>query len=136
MEDRLIQIIQGRHLVTWKERDGLNGVACGDLKMVFQHNDEIVIISELDMNYLHEQGISEYLTEYDKGYGYMPYGYSVDIKAYHRFMHDMQEINGDTVHGAFKDVIGALANSGVGVDKEVRLQLEYLYEKIGEILKK
>ena len=136
-DDRLIQIMRERHLATWKSDGDLRGVCCADLKLVFQHNDEIVVISELDTSCLNEQSISEYLADYDNGNGYTPYGDFVDVYAYRRFMHDMKEINcGDTPQGVFKDIISALADSGVNVDQEVARELEYIYEEIGKILKK
>ena len=137
MEDRLVQIIKEKHLVTWKERDNLRGVCCADLKLVFQHNDDITIVSELEECYLHDQPISEYLADYDKGEGFLPYGDCVTFEAYMQFLKDMQEINGsDSPHGVVKDVIHAMAHSGVNVDKELRRQLEYLSEEIGKILNK
>ena len=136
MEDRLVQIIKEKHLVTWKERDNLHGVAAAEIKLVFQRDDDITIVSELEECYLHDQPISEYLSSYDKGEGFLPYGDSVTFEAYFQFLKDMQEINGDSVHGTFKDVIHALAHSGVNVDKELRRELEYFYEEIGKILNK
>ena len=137
MEDRLVQIIKEKHLVTWKERDNLRGVAAAEIKLVFQHGDDIAIVSELEECYLHDQPISEYLSSYDKGEGFLPYGDCVTFEAYMQFLKDMQEINGsDSPHGVVKDVIHALAHSGVNVDKELRRQLEYLYEEIGKILNK
>ena len=137
MEDRLVQIIKEKHLVTWKERDNLRGVAAAEIKLVFQHGDDIAIVSELEECYLHDQPISEYLASYDKGEGFLPYGDCVTFEAYMQFLKDMQEINGsDSPHGVVKDVIHALAHSGVNVDKELRRQLEYLYEEIGKILNK
>ena len=137
MEDRLVQIIKEKHLVTWKERDNLHGVAAAEIKLVFQRDDDITIVSELEECYLHDQPISEYLSSYDNGEGYLPYGDCVTFEAYMQFLKDMQEINGgDTPHGVFKDVIHALAHSGVNVDKELRRQLEYLFECISKILNK
>ena len=137
MEDRLVQIIKENHLVTWKERDNLRGVSAAEIKLVFQHGDDIAIVSELEECYLHDQPISEYLSSYDNGEGFLPYGDSVTFEAYMQFLKDMQEINGsDSPHGVVKDVIHALAHSGVNVDKELRRELEYLYEEIGKILNK
>ena len=72
MEDRLVQVIKEKHLLTWKDGDD-TGVGIGEYKLIFQHGNEIVIISELNEEGVTDQTIDEFMQDYDNGEGYHPH---------------------------------------------------------------
>lgn len=133
MEDRLVQVIKEKHLLTWKDGDD-TGVGVGEYKMIFQHGNEIVIMSELNECGLREQTISEFMEEYEKDEGYRPHDDFVSWEEYKKFIEGMENIYGEGAHGTFKDVIHSLADGGVRIHRDLRSELEYIYEDIGKIL--
>ena len=133
MEDRLVQVIKEKHLLTWKDGDD-TGVGVGEYKMIFQHGNEIVIISELNEEGVTDQTVDEFMQDYDKGEGYHPHDDYVSWDEYKKFMQGMENIYGEGIHETFKQVIHAMAECGASIHKDIRRELEYIYEDIGKIL--
>ena len=133
MEDRLVQIIKEKHLLTWKDGED-TGVGVGEYKLVFQHDDDIVIISELNSAGITDQTVSEFMNDYDKGEGYSPYDGMVSWEKYNEFLKGMENIYGEGTHETFKQVIHAMAEGGVTVDRSIRCELEDIYNDIRKIL--
>ena len=134
MESRLVQIIKEKHVLTWED-DGNMGVAAGELKLVFQHGDKIVIISELNESSM-DDSVEDYMENYEKGEGYRPHDSFISEEEYYKFMDGMEKIYGEGVHSTFMDVITSLADGGAVVHKDIRRELEIIHEAIGRILQR
>ena len=133
MEDRLVQVIKGRHLLTWKDGEDF-GVGVGEYKLIFQHGNEIVIMSELDEDGITDQTVEEFMQSYDKGGGYRPHANYISWDEYKMFMNGMENIYREGVHEAFKNVIHSMAKTGVTIHKDIRRELEEIYTDIKRIL--
>jgi hypothetical protein len=134
MEDRLVQIIKEKHILTWED-NGNTGVAAGELKLVFQHGDEIVILSELNESSM-DDSVEHYMESYEKDDYYRQHGRFVPKEDYFKFMAGMKNIYGSGVHSTFMDVITVLADGGAVVDKDICRELEIINDAIGRILQR
>lgn len=132
--DRLINIIKDKHLLTWKDGE-LTGEGVGEYKLFFEHNGDVVVMSELDdMNF---ESIEYYMKAYDKGEGFRPYQrICVGWDELEKFLNDMRELTGNDSIETFCEVVKDLADSGISVHSDVRGHLEELQESLTTLLKR